>query len=259
VNNAVIEPVAPYLTTAKLGILPHGVLHYLPFAALTTRDSAASPRYLGDERQLFFLPSASVLPYLLRARGAEKREMALVFGYEGIPPLKYAVAEAQAVAQQYGVAPFTGKNATRAAFLEHATDAGMIHLAAHAQLNADRPVFSAISFADGPLQTQDVSALDLAGVDLVVLSGCQTSVGARNRGDDVIALHRAFMQAGAARVVASLWQVDDEATNTLMAAFHERLAGGATALAALQQAQQETRARYAHPYYWAAFTFNGLP
>ena len=99
----------------------------------------------------------------------------------------------------------------------------------------------------------------MAGVDLVVLSGCQTSVGAQNRGDDVIALHRAFMQAGASRVVASLWQVDDEATNTLMAAFHERLAGGATALAALQQAQQETRARYAHPYYWAAFTFNGLP
>ena len=259
-HQALIAPVEPYLTAKRIGVIPHGVLRYLPFAALTPRSSdAASPRYFSDDRDLFFLPSASVLPHLLRTRADESRGTAIVFGYAGIPPLPHAVAEARAVAQQYGVAPSLGEQATRAAFLEHAADAGMIHLAAHAQLNAERPLFSAISFADRPLQAQDISALDLRRAELVVLSGCQTSVGAWNRGDDVIALHQAFMQAGASRVVASLWRVEDEATEALMTAFHAHLAQKEPAIAALRQAQQETRARYAHPYYWAAFVLNGLP
>ena len=259
-HQALIAPVEPYLTAKRIGVIPHGVLRYLPFAALTPRSSdAASPRYFSDDRDLFFLPSASVLPHLLRTRADESRGTAIVFGYAGIPPLPHAVAEARAVAQQYSVAPSLGEQATRATFLERASAARLIHLAAHAQLNAEHPLFSAISFADRPLQAQDISALDLRRAELVVLSGCQTSVGAWNRGDDVIALHQAFMQVGASRVVASLWRVEDEATEALMTAFHAHLAQKEPAIAALRQAQQETRARYAHPYYWAAFVLNGLP
>lgn len=259
-HQALIAPVAPYLTAKRIGVIPHGVLRYLPFAALTPRSSdAASPRYFSDDRDLFFLPSASVLPHLLRERADESSGTAIVFGYAGIPPLPHAVSEAQAVAQQCGVAPLLGEQATRATFLERASAARLIHLAAHAQLNAEHPLFSAISFADRPLQAQDISALDLRRAELVVLSGCQTSVGVWNRGDDVIALHQAFMRAGASRVVASLWRVEDEATEALMTAFHAHLAQKEPAIAALRQAQQETRARYAHPYYWAAFVLNGLP
>jgi CHAT domain-containing protein len=106
---------------------------------------------------------------------------------------------------------------------------------------------------------QDVYGLNLASADLVVLSACETQLGARSRGDDVVGLNRAFLYAGAPSVIASLWSVNDQATAVLMAAFYRELRAGASKAVALQRAQAETRALYPHPYYWAAFVLTGDP
>lgn len=91
----------------------------------------------------------------------------------------------------------------------------------------------------------------------MVLSACQTQLGAQSRGDDIVGLGRAFLYAGSPSVIASLWNVDDEATEVLMTAFYHHLKDGQGKAQALRSAQAETRARYPHPFYWAAFVLTG--
>jgi CHAT domain-containing protein len=96
----------------------------------------------------------------------------------------------------------------------------------------------------------------------VVLSACQTALGADVRGEGLIGLTRAFMYAGAPRVVSSLWSVSDRATAALMKAFYRRLLiDRMSVAAALRGAQLELRRnpRWSHPYYWAAFVVQGEP
>jgi CHAT domain-containing protein len=97
--------------------------------------------------------------------------------------------------------------------------------------------------------------------DLVVLSACQTGLGKDIRGEGLVGLTRGFMYAGAPRVVASLWKVDDRATAELMKQFYSAMLGKdalrpAAALRAAQIQMSKTKG-FEDPYYWAAFTLQG--
>lgn len=115
---------------------------------------------------------------------------------------------------------------------------------------------------DGILTALEASTLDLAGTDLVVLSACETGVGEVERGQGVFSLRRAFVEAGAATQVMSLWEVDDNATKQLMSGYYEKLfkegKGRTEALREVQLAMIGQK-EYAHPYYWAAFIVSGDP
>jgi CHAT domain-containing protein len=96
--------------------------------------------------------------------------------------------------------------------------------------------------------------------DVVVLSSCQTAIGKEIKGEGLAGLTRGFMYAGAERVVASLWQVDDLATSELMKRFYRAmLTGKMRPAAALRAAQVEMmkQKRWATPYFWAGFTIQG--
>jgi CHAT domain-containing protein len=97
--------------------------------------------------------------------------------------------------------------------------------------------------------------------DLVVLSACETAKGRTYGGEGVLGLTRAFMLAGAPRVIVSLWKVDDEATRALMTKFYEVWNAGKAPAAALREAQAFVRGqeKWKHPKYWAAWTLWGLP
>ena len=100
------------------------------------------------------------------------------------------------------------------------------------------------------------------GADLVVLSGCRTGLGKEIRGEGMLGLTRALMYAGAPRVVASVWKVDDEGTVVLMTEFYRRMLGPQrlAPAAALRAAQRRLRGgRWGDPYYWAAFQVQGEP
>jgi CHAT domain-containing protein len=93
-----------------------------------------------------------------------------------------------------------------------------------------------------------------------VLSACETGIGKEVKGEGLIALTRGFMYAGAARVVASLWKVDDYATAVLMAEFyHEMLVNKTNAAAALRTAQLKLSRHptWRNPHYWAGFVLQG--
>lgn len=292
---------------ARLVVVPDGILHYVPFAALPWPATQAPT--IGD-REVVILPSASVLGTL---RGLPRRAAAAgrivvladpVFGPDdprlnrpgraaaapaappagsialrsaeavglaGLPRLWFSRAEGEAIA---ALAPGQVDlrldfDASRDAFAASEVTGGRIlHLATHGLVNSRNPQLTGLVFSmldaggaphDGFLRLADVQALRLRS-DLVVLSACQTALGKEVRGEGLVGLTRGFMMAGAPRVVASLWRVDDHATAALMKSFYAAmLQRGLPAAAALAEAQRTLRAdpRWASPYYWAGFTFNG--
>ena len=95
---------------------------------------------------------------------------------------------------------------------------------------------------------------------MVVLSACRTGLGKEIKGEGLIGLTRGFMYAGATRVVASLWKVDDSATAELMKHFYAGMFDkGLSPSAALREAQLALRQqkRWQEPYYWAGFVIQG--
>jgi len=117
-------------------------------------------------------------------------------------------------------------------------------------------MFSALKLHDGWLTAADVMQLDFDEA-LVTLSACESGRATVIRGDEVIGLPRAFLGAGAATVVVSLWLVQDETTVALMTHWYQGLREGMGRAAALRAAQQALKARYPHPYYWAPFVLMG--
>jgi CHAT domain-containing protein len=103
--------------------------------------------------------------------------------------------------------------------------------------------------------------LDLSGVNLVVLSACQTASGKRSGGDEIVGLTRAFLYAGTPGVISTLWNIHDAATAILMEDFYRRLLEGVSVAEALRQAQLSLlrTPSYQDPYYWAAFSLTGDP
>jgi CHAT domain-containing protein len=244
-----------------IGIIPHDVLHYLPFTALTD-----GKRYLGDDYTLFTLPSASVLPFIQQNRKPEGVQLlAMAHGQaEGLPILHYADQEVRAIAKLYNSQPLITPSATLTTFLARASDYSILHIAAHGQLNNNNPLFSKIILApgandDGSLDVHQIYSLNLAKANLVVLSACESQLGARSKGDDIVGLNRAFIYAGAPTVITSLWSVDDSATSELMISFYKHLQSGKAKAEALREAQADIKDKYPHPYYWAAFILTGDP
>jgi CHAT domain-containing protein len=114
---------------------------------------------------------------------------------------------------------------------------------------------------DGLLFALEVSALNLRGTNLVVLSACQTGQGLSSSGEGMYGLRRALVLAGSQAQVLSLWKVQDDTTARFMVAMHQKLAAGVARADALRDTQLELLRdkRTAHPFYWAAFFLQGDP
>jgi len=156
-----------------------------------------------------------------------------------------------------------------------------LHLATHGLVDERRSsMFASLALTppasgsedsgdDGFLQLHEVYGLDLAGTELAVLSACETAVGDDVVGEGVFALSRGFLVAGAQRVIASQWAVNDESTAMLVGAIFAEIAEahGSGAVVdyarAMRVAQRAVRhdpdhPEWAHPYYWAPFVLTGV-
>ena len=239
---------------ASLAIVPHGLLHNVPFHALFDGQ-----RYLLDLCEISYAPSATVL-VLCQHRSSHAPARALIAGVADIL-IPAASVEVQSVTR--GLADggieaetLTNEGTTLAAIKAQAPGCDILHLACHGQFRADNPMFSAVKLHDGWLSAADVMQLDLKD-SLVTLSACESGRGTVLQGDEVIGLPRAFLGAGAAAVVVSLWLVHDKTTVTLMTHWYNQLSEGMGRAAALRAAQQGLRERFPHPYYWAPFVLIG--
>jgi len=244
----------------RVVIVPHAILHYLPFAAL--RSPAG--RWLVEDFALSTLPSASVLRYLVD-KGAGAPARALVVGNPDLGAglaLPWAEREARMVGQHEREATVLVRaDATEAQVKALLETVGLVHLATHGELNESDPLSSAILLVpgggeDGRLEVREVFGLDLHA-RLVVLSACETGLGQLSRGDELVGLQRAFLYAGTPAVVTTLWKVDDRASFELIRAFYDRL-DGAGPVTALRQAQLDAQHAFPHPFAWAAFGLTGV-
>jgi len=256
-----IKPLVPSLTTSKLLIVPHGVLHYLPLTALCEGTTCLLDRY-----SLRLLPSASVMPFL-KSRKRDQGESLLAFGNPdlGNPQydLKFAQEEAVAIAKTFpGAKVLVRKEASKTALRTMGGQFTYLHFATHGKFEPDAPMQSGLLLAGSTpgidvLTLGDLYSLRL-NADLVTLSACETGLGKLHNGDDVVGLTRGFLYAGSSSIVASLWQVDDRATSLLMTEFYANLKKG-DKREALRQAQLSVKKQYPHPFYWAAFQLTGMP
>jgi hypothetical protein len=253
---ALIGPGADELVDARrIVVVPHGVLHYLPFHALI--DPSGAP--LVERVDVAYAPSAAVLASCYeRPSVPEGLGTRLLVGVpdEAIPRV---AGEISALESLFGPSlVLSGEAATEQAFRRHAPEADVIHLASHAVFRHDNPLFSAIRLADGWLSLYDLYSLRLRA-SLVTLSACETGLNDVLAGDELVGLARGFFQAGTASVVVSLWAVNDASTAQLMEYFYRYLESGLGPAGAMRRAQADLRRDFPHPYYWAPFLVIGRP
>jgi CHAT domain-containing protein len=258
-----IEPMQGLLDTAgasikgatrRIVIVPHGLLHQLPFHALY--DGA---QYLLERFVISYAPSATVFQ-LCRHRQPRRSG----------PVLAVSVADAQipaAVEEVCGVAArlssqfprvqvLMDQEATLENIAAQAVNCSILHLACHGLFRRDNPMFSALRLYDGWLTAANVAQLQLSGA-LVTLSTCESGRSQVMGGDEIIGLTYAFLSAGAATLLVSQWLVQDSATAMLMDVWYRHFSACDDMAAALRVAQLEVMAIHPHPYYWAPFTLVG--
>jgi CHAT domain-containing protein/tetratricopeptide (TPR) repeat protein len=312
-SRQLLGPFQDHLRARRLLVVPDGILHYVPFAALPVGAEGETMPLLVDH-VIVALPSASAAVLLGSApRHSETGKTVAVFadpvferddprlqqgrpappaaqtptgtvrtrgaaeGRTGppgeLPRLAFSRREADAIstlAPAGSVLRAVGFEASRRTAL--ATDLGayrVLHFATHGLLDDDHPELSGIALSlydrqgrrrqDGFLRLEDIYEMRLP-VELVVLSACRTALGKDVRGEGLTGLVRAFMHAGAARVIATQWSVDDRATSVLMREFYRSLLVARREPAeALRDAQMRVRANPAwrDQYYWAGFVLSG--
>jgi CHAT domain-containing protein/Flp pilus assembly protein TadD len=300
-SRMLLAPFAPLLGRRKVLIVPDGVLHQLPFAALPVPGSAT---WMSARHDVMQAPSAALFVALGKELAERPRPPRLLAAVgdpvfdRTDPRVRPATAPRAVTASASASAPRVRRvsrlpfsrdevdqiaalvpasstlkvvdfGATRALAFSGVLGAfRYLHLATHAMPDDAHPALSGIVLSlvdhhgrpqDGFLRLHDIYGLRLA-TDLVVLSGCQTAIGADLPGEGVSSLAHGFFYAGSARVMATLWKVDDEATAAMMRAFyHGLLREHRSPAAALRAAQTSMRAdpRWSDPYFWSGFVLLG--
>lgn len=262
--DAIIKPLGLSRFVRRVVIVPDGELAYVPFGALLPDVDVA------------LMPSATVY-VRLRPRAAMTGRDVLALGdpvyglpsVGGLPgPRMVALPGTGLEAEAFGDVRLLREQATAErlfAALARGQRWRAVHLGCHGMIDRAHPSMSALYVSATPTHDGRIRAADLLrttiDADVVVLSACETARGAVVRAEGVMGLARAAMHAGATRVIASLWKVDDAATQALMTEFHARLKAGTPPARALREAQAEVRKEphWAHPSFWAAWVLWGLP
>lgn len=256
-----IAPVAAHLHPGeRLIVIPDGALYRLNLETLVT--PAPQPHYWIDDIELAVAPSIAILASSAPGKKAEAPSL-LVIGapdyagsrYRPLANAEREIREIQAsfsgrVQQAYLRAQAT-PNVYRQADPRRYS---LIHFAAHAEANAEKPLESAVILSRGKLYARDVLGIPIRA-DLVTISSCSSAGSRTYAGEGLVGFAWAFMRAGARAVVAGLWDVSDSSTEQLMNGFYRRLAAGAAPVTAMRQAKLELLREpdFARPYYWAPF------
>ena len=290
-----IEPVRsalPRQIGSLLTIVPQGVLLNVSFAALQSPRG----RYLLEDYTVHYAPAGAVLQFTQPKRRADARTGPMLVVADPVlprlsaldkplPRLPGARYEAAAISKLIPASQLTilaDVKASETLTRQLVSGKAVIHFATHAIVRDEDPFGSFLALgpssdaknSDGLLTSEEVYGLDL-NADLVVLSACR-SAGGRVTGDGISAFARAFIYAGTASLVASLWDVADEPTNRLLPDFYRAWRAGESKASALRGAQlrllRDLRAGRVHvetqvgtvtipehPVFWAGFALFGEP
>ncbi|MEM7372483.1 MAG: CHAT domain-containing tetratricopeptide repeat protein [Bacteroidota bacterium] len=280
-----VQPIEAYLSGIdRLVIVPSSYLGYLPFDLLLSskpheEEPFVEELYLFRKYAISYTYSTTLQAEILEDRDrvkASKQFMAWAPSFPPLPqfaedssirglyyPLSFNTREVSQIARSAGIKSMVGKSATKTSFVEAASDYRFLHLATHAQARDIESQVSTIAFSP---ETDSVTVSDLLTeteiyrmdlhADMVVLSACETGLGALSHSEGVMSLARAFTYAGAKSVISTLWSVNDASMAYLMDQYYQNLANGHTKDVALQQAKltylEEYDPRMKAPFFWAA-------
>jgi len=247
-----VRPLAGVLDSKHLIIVPHDVLHYLPFHSFLD-----GKEYLIDRHTISYVPSASVLRYCLErapVRGAKP----LIVGVadEQAPQITHEISALKKLVPE--ARTYFGRRATGRTLRREAVQSEFLHVATHAVFRTDNPMFSSLKLSDGPLTALDLYSMTCQ-TNLVTLSGCKSGVSDIAGADELVGLMRGFLYAGARSLLLSLWDVNDSSTSTFMRIFYESWLGGRSKAEAVREAARQVREKEPHPYFWAPFYLVGNP
>jgi CHAT domain-containing protein len=281
-----LEQTGALASIRRVGFVPYGFLHNLPFAALA-RVEGERARFLVEDYSIFLTPSATYFASrqsrpAATARAARPGLRMLSFGRNrsdeaDLGSLISAVDEARAAVSAFGGEVRVDSDASETALKQLARDFNMIHFATHAVSEPQMPLLSRLKLQrtgedDGNLTVREILDLDLRA-ELVTLGACRTgqsysSSGAELGELDRIGLIEAFLRAGSESVLASLLPISDHPTTEFMKLFYKNLRtrGKADALAEAQRAmlageiacvENGQHHEFSHPRHWAPFILVG--
>lgn len=245
-------------------IVPDGALHGVNFETLPV--DGPNRHYFIEDAEVRVAPSLALLGGSPRGRSeAHPARTVLLIGNPTpkapeFPTLSYAAAEMTSIVRRFprgDVTAFEGQRASPATYREQPLDRfSIIHFTAHATANVESPLDSAVVLS-GPDSAYKLYARDIAETplkaDLVTVSACRSAGERAYAGEGLVGFAWAFLRAGARRVIAGLWDVDDRATAQLMDRLYERVSANESPAAALRAAKLaliQQGGRTARPYYW---------
>ena len=243
--DAVMGPVCAVTGAGEpLALVPTGLLGLLPLHA-ADRPVGPDRRYVIDEHPVRYLPNARALTEA-RRRAADNRAVGLLAVEDPRPSrhpvLSGAAVEVESACRRLPDGPaerFVGPAAQLAEVLEAVKTMRVLHFCCHGEADADHPLDSGLDLVDDQRLTVAAVTANKVRARLVVLSACETALVGRHLPDEVVGLPAAFLEAGAAGVVGSLWSVPEPPTLAVVDEFYRRWAGGvgdepAAALSAAQ-------------------------
>lgn len=285
-----IKPVMPLANKKELIIIPDGELGYLSFDVLlsslpdTSKQSYRRLPYLIKETAITYAPSATTFYDERNKPNTKNNNRILAFGpdygkenqvleqtdFQGkqmrktLANLQNSQDEIKQLGNYFYMKAFTGNKATETAFKQYAPQYRVLHLAMHAVINNENPLYSKLIFfkspgdtiEDGMLNASELVNMEL-NAEMAVLSACNTGSGKMQKGEGIMSLSRDFFYAGVPGIVMTVWAVEDRAGIKLMDNFYKHIAEGNPRHKALQNAKTEYLENCdnltAHPHYWASY------
>lgn len=248
------------LKTSHLIVIPDKELNHLPFEALINKDG-----YLIENYTISYSGSSS----LLATQQDDFFNFKFDSNWSGFAPtyktnttLTSNQDEITTIAKLMKGDAFLGDQASIDNFKIQAQNSSILHLATHAQVDHNNPLYNQLIFSkDAVLTASDIYTLAI-NADLTVLSACETGFGKLEKSEGVMSMSRAFQYAGVKSTMMSLWKIPDQETSKLMASFYTYLKKGFSKDKALQKAKLEylkttDDIALKHPYYWSGFIISG--
>jgi len=219
-------------------LIPHGILHYVPFQALLAADGDTLLRPAGP--QLIYSPSATLLFRHWQVPANQSLKPGLTLGYngQGRLQLRFAESEARKVTQLTAGRCLVGDSPKKETLFQSGPEYRLLHFSCHGYFDAEDFLKSYLYVAPNEyLSVQDVFEHLHLRCDLVTLSACESGLNWVGPGDELGGFVRAFFYAGARMLIVTLWRVDELSTWILMDQFYKAIQTGLAIAEALKQAQ----------------------
>lgn len=288
---SLLLPAENYLISNRLIISPDNILSYIPFETLPIKEidtEVIQYRYLPyvmNKYSVSYIYSATFMAVSAK-KGVRFSNKLVAFApvYEKniiidsslnslernnliLKDLPYAREEARFITDYTEGKLYNGNEAKESVFKSEAPKYDIVHLAMHTIINDQLPMKSSMIFYADNNSTEDnlLNTYEVYGIHLkakmVVLSSCNTGLGALYKGEGIISLARGFMYSGSQSVVMAMWEVEDKSATDIVKNFYSYLSKGKTKSEALRLARQNYLKKadmlHSHPYFWATLIVYG--